>query len=78
MHQDTETGKAVMLTSLESIGSVNRSYPNAMIIQMFVNAKSSEIVEIFKLGSRQQKTKIFQIMSKIDAANASKYRAIGR
>ena len=78
MHKDTEAGKAAMMSALEAIDKVNKSYPNAMILQMFTNAKSSEIIEVFKLGSRQQKTKVFQIMAKMDAANASKYRAIGR
>ena len=78
MYKDTEAGKAAMMSALEAIDKVNKSYPNAMILQMFTNAKSSEIIEVFKLGSRQQKTKVFQIMAKLDAANASKYRAIGR
>lgn len=78
MSQDVEGGKTTMLSALEEIGTVNRSYPNAMIIQMFTNAKSQEIIEIFKVGTPQQKSKIFQVMARMDAANASKYRALGR
>jgi len=78
MHDDQETAKSILLQAIEQIGAVNKSYPNAMIIQMFANAKASEIVEVFKEGSSQQKTKVRQLMSKMDAANANKYKAIGR
>jgi len=78
MHQDQETARSVMLKAIEEIGKVNKAYPSSMIIQMFANAKSSEVVEVFKNGDSQQKTRVRQLMSKMDAANASKYKAIGR
>jgi uncharacterized protein DUF4835 len=79
MADNPETGRAIMLQALETISKVNRSYPSSMIIQMFTNAKSNEIVEIFKKGTSEEKTKVRNIMSKIDASNASKYRnEIGR
>jgi len=79
MAENAETGRAIMLKSLETMSRVNRSYPNSMIMQMFTNAKSGEIIEIFKKGTRDEKTKIRSIMAKIDASNASKYRTqIGR
>ncbi|MFT5165530.1 MAG: hypothetical protein ACI8P3_000757 [Saprospiraceae bacterium] len=79
MAENAVIGRAIMLQALETISKVNRSYPNSMIIQMFTNAKSNEIVEIFKKGTSEEKTKVRNIMSKIDASNASKYRnEIGR
>lgn len=77
MHDDIETGKAVLMQTLETVGQVNNKYLNAMALRMFANAKSSEIIEIFKVAPRQLKTRVYAIMSKIDPANASKYRAIG-
>lgn len=79
MHDNVVAGRAIMLTALETISKVNRAYPNSMILQMFTNAKSNEIIEIFKNGTREQKSKVRSIMAKVDAANASKYRTqIGR
>lgn len=77
MHDDVSTGKAVLMQVLETAGQVNNKYLNAMVLQMFANAKSTELIEIFKIAPRQQKTRVYAIMSKIDAANASKYREIG-
>ncbi len=77
MHDDLETGKAVLMQVLETVGQVNNKYLNAMVLRMFANAKAGEIIEIFKVAPRQLKTRVYAIMSKIDPANASKYRAIG-
>lgn len=77
MYDDVATGKAVMMQVLETVGQVNNKYLNAMIIKVFANTKGSEIIDIFKIAPRQQKTRIYAIMSKIDPANSSKYRGIG-
>ena len=76
MHEDVATGRAIMLESLDDVGKVNQTYPNSMIIQMFNNAKSQEIIEIFKGGDRTQQDKLIRLMSRIDASNSSKYRSI--
>lgn len=79
MTEDTNTGRAVILQAIESISTVNRAAPSSMLIQMFANAKSSEIIEIFKNGTRDEKNKVRSLMSRLDSSNASKYRTeIGR
>lgn len=78
MHDEPEKGRTSIMRALEEIERVGRSYPNSMIIQMFFNAKRKELVEIFKGGSRTEKTRAVQIMSKLDAANAIEYRKIIR
>lgn len=76
MHRDADGGRVLMMQAIEDIAQVNQTYPNSMIVQMFTNAKSNEIVEIFKMGTPTEKNRIVQNMSRIDGANASKYRAI--
>ncbi|MCB0624896.1 MAG: DUF4835 family protein [Saprospiraceae bacterium] len=76
MGTDVASGRTIMVNALEQLNKVNQSYPNSMIIQMFVNAKSNEIVEIFKQGNPQEKNQVIQFMTKMDAANASKYKSI--
>lgn len=77
MATDAETGRAIMIKAIEECGKVNRSYPSSMTMQMFVNAKGGEIIEIFKKGNRAQKATVKRIMGKLDAANASEYRRVG-
>lgn len=77
MADDVDAGKAVLMQVLETVSQVNKKYLNAMILQVFANTKSQELIEIFKVAARTQKSRVYSIMSKIDAANANKYRAIG-
>lgn len=77
MHEDTDKGKVVLVEALEKIDKVNASYPNSMILQMFSNSKATELIEIFKQSTKEQKSKVIDIMTAIDAAGASKFRAIG-
>jgi hypothetical protein len=74
MHEDAGTGLAVMASAIAQVGEVNRSYPNAMIIQMFSNAKRTEVIEIFKGSSNQQKEQVVAVMQKVDPSSASEYR----
>lgn len=76
MADDVDGGRAAMMAALKEMDKVNKGYPNAMIVQLFALAKGDEIIEIFKGGSRQQQNDVIRIMSKIDAANAAKYRKI--
>ncbi len=78
MHQNTDFARGKMMAALEEIYKVDQSFPNMMIIQMFVNAKYSEIIEIFKLGTTNEKKRVYEIMTKLDAAGASRYLAIGK
>lgn len=74
---DMDKAKAVILQSLEEIDKVNTGYFNSMIIQMFANAKKDELVEMWKIGGRQQKERVIQIMTKIDPSNSQRYKEIG-
>ncbi len=74
MHQDVIAARGVILQALQRISEAARTYPNAMIIQMFANAKSNEIVEVFKPATPAEKVTLRQVMTRIDPANAAKYR----
>jgi hypothetical protein len=76
MASDANAGRAIMVNAIEKISQVNQTYPNAMIIQMFANAKSNEIVSIFLGAPMTERNKVIQVMSKIDPTNSSKYRTI--
>lgn len=76
MVDDTPAGRAVLAKSLEALLSVEQSYPNSMIVQMFNNTKRNEIIEIFKQASREEKQQVIQVMSRVDAPNSAEYRNI--
>lgn len=76
MAEQPNEGRAVIAQYLDNLQDVYQNYPNSMILQMFLNAKSDEIIEIFKRGTSDEKNKTIRIMSRIDATNANEYRTI--
>ncbi len=74
---DIDQGKTSVMLALEDVDKVSIAYFNSMIVQMFANAKKDELVEMWKQGSRPQKDRVIQIMTKIDPANSPRYREIG-
>lgn len=74
---DMDAGKQAIMLALEEVDKVNTAYFNSMITQMFANAKKDELVEMWKIGGKQQKDRVQQIMTKIDPANTQRYREIG-
>lgn len=78
MHKDLEAGKSVMLKAIEAVGKVNKAQANSMLVTMFADAKSNEIIEVFKEATSLQKAQVQKVMGKMDPANSNRYRTIGR
>ncbi len=79
MHKDLASGRAVMTGAIETLADVNRNYPNAMILQVFANTKSDEIIEIYKGASTLEKERVIRTMEQVNPPRASSYRqGIGR
>ncbi len=76
MPKNQDLGRANILKAMQSVEKVGRAYPNSMIMQMFFNAKSDEIVDIFTEGTRAEKTDVIRICSKLDPVNAINYRKL--
>ncbi|MEM6722470.1 MAG: DUF4835 family protein [Bacteroidota bacterium] len=76
MGEDHNEARKAIYSSIEKMRDANKNYPNAMAIQMFVNAKRDEIIEIFKGGTSNEKREVYAMMIRLDAANASAYRVI--
>ena len=76
MHEEPAVGRAIMLQSLETVQSVDKTYPNSMLIQVFSNSKGQELIDVFSQGTREEKTRVVDIMTKIDAANSRKFSVL--
>ncbi|MFN4079886.1 MAG: DUF4835 family protein [Saprospiraceae bacterium] len=73
---DMDQARSAVLSALEDIDKVGVAYFNSMIVQMFSNAKRDELIEMFKVAPKPQRERVFQIMSKADPANATRYREV--
>lgn len=77
MSENSIEARGTMTKAIEAIQPVNKSYPNSMVLQVFANTKGEEIIQIFKLGTREEKVKVKRTMAQIDASNAARYEQIG-
>ncbi|MEI6695276.1 MAG: DUF4835 family protein [Bacteroidota bacterium] len=76
MYDNIETGRTAIAESIELLRKAYREKPGLFSIQLFMDAKSDEIVNIFSKASPQDKAKIINNLIEIDPANASKYQGI--
>ncbi|MEM6699286.1 MAG: DUF4835 family protein [Bacteroidota bacterium] len=76
MSKDAVAGRAIIAQAIDGINGVQRAYPNSMILQLFSDAKSDEITEIFASASMAEKNKVIQVMTRVDGGRSAKYRSI--
>jgi hypothetical protein len=76
MYDDANKGRAAILKSMEYLEQVKEGWPNLFIMQLIIEAKSDEFINIFSEGSATEKTRAMNILKKLDPANASKYDEI--
>lgn len=76
MSDDVEAGRVAINESLELLRKANRERPGLFILQLFLEAKRDEIVNIYSQASPMDKTKAVNILKEIDPANSSKYDRI--
>ncbi len=78
MYEKAEEGRANVLKSLDLLLPISISRPASYNMQLFFNAKVDELINIFKDTSisPEEKAKAFDILTKVDPANTTKYSKI--
>ncbi len=76
MSEKPDEGRAAILTSLGYLQEVYNTYPTCFFLQLIVEAKRDEIINVFSQGSQKEKTEAVNIMKQIDPSQASRYDAI--
>ncbi|HEX7585396.1 MAG TPA: DUF4835 family protein, partial [Prolixibacteraceae bacterium] len=77
MADKPEEGRAVIAESLKSIQKVFRSRPSLYILQVFFDAKSDELVNIFSGNSfPDERNRVSVILNECDPSNGTKYEKI--
>lgn len=78
MSESPDAGRSVIAESLRLLQQVNAQKPNLVLVQLLVQAKQQEIINIFKDGTPSEKTQVVALMKQLDPANSSKYDAINK
>jgi len=76
MADGVEAGRSEIAESLKLLQKVFRSRSRLYITQIFLEAKSSEMVSLFSQSYTDEQNRVIQILSECDPSNAAKYEQI--
>ncbi len=76
MGERTEEGRSAIAESLRGVQQVFRRRPSTYILQLFFDAKSDELVNIFSQSYPDERNRVMAILNEVDPSNASKYQRI--
>ncbi len=73
---DIGKAKAAMLSALKDVQAVNAAAPNSSAVQMFMDSKRAEIVDIFLQSDRGQLSQVYDILVEIDPSKSDLYNQL--
>lgn len=76
MSENIEIGRSSVNEFLLGLQKVNREKPNLYAVQLLLDAKRDELINIYSQAANLDKTKAVNILKEIDPANSSKYQQI--
>jgi hypothetical protein len=76
MFDKSPEGRAAIAESLKSIQKVFRSRPSLYILQVFFDAKSDELVNVFSKSFPDEKNRVSVLLNECDPSNGTKYEKI--
>ncbi len=76
MADKPEEGRANIAQSIRGIQNVFRRKPSIYILQMFFDAKSDELVNVFSSSFPDERNRVLAILNEVDPSNGSKYQKI--
>ena len=78
MANNMPKGRKVILNSLSLLKEVYEKRPGLYDLQILLDAKRNEIINIFSKATPAEKNAVIRIMSEVDAPNGFRYRKILR
>jgi len=76
MADKAEEGRATIAESLRLVQQVFRRKPSTYILQVFFDAKSDELVNIFSKSYPDERNRVMAILTEVDPSNGTKYAKI--
>ncbi len=75
-YEDEEAARTGILNSLNYLSTLNRDNPNSMILPLFFQGKSNELVKMFSNAKKDTKERAADLLVKLDLTNASLYKEL--
>jgi hypothetical protein len=76
MYDHEVDARVAVMNALITFNSINNEYPNMMFMQFFFLGKGSEMGNVFKQGTPDEKSRALDILSRIDVSNLSQYKQV--
>lgn len=76
MSENMELGRSAITDCIELFRKVNRERPGLFLLQLMLDAKRDEIINIYTQAAPTDKAKVIAVLKEIDPANSSKYQKI--
>ena len=74
MFDHENDARVAVMNALIAFNSINNEYPNIMFLQFFFQSKGTEIANVFKRGTPDEKSRALDILSRIDISNLNLYK----
>ncbi len=74
MTENENDAREQLINALSMLNTLHAETPNLMIMPFFFQGKTDEIIRVFKKGTMPEKAKVQDICSRLDIANAGKYK----
>jgi hypothetical protein len=76
MNDDVVAGRKQVLEAIKGLDQVQRSRPGSLNLQMFLTAKSQELIDLFSQSEMKEKNEAVSLLKRLDPTNSSKYQEI--
>lgn len=76
MYDNPEMGRNAIAESLKLLGQANNEKPGSFLIQLILEAKRNELIQIFSEGAPNSRAEVANILKEMDPANGSRYNQI--
>jgi hypothetical protein len=76
MTENIDLGRSSINDCLENFQRANREKPGLFVLQLMMDAKRDELINIYAQASPMDKTKAINILKELDPTNSSRYQQI--
>ena len=76
MYDNSELGRESISESIRMLYQANNQKPGSFLVQLILDAKREEIIQVFSEGSPKSKSEVVNMLREIDPANGNRYQQI--
>ncbi len=76
MHEDNQSASEKILMTLASLASFQQNHPNSALTRAFMDAKSTELMQMFQKAPVDKKQRFVVVMKQVDPTNYSVYESL--